>query len=318
MKQQLFTNFNIPSHEILSISKPFLFEGSCFSENISSKFIELRINAKPSTFGTVFNPISLNSGLTKLIEGSELEEAELIYLDEGKITSIYHSGLGIFNSKSEIQQWFYEQHCKYLESVKSAGTLVITYGSTHGYFLNSNSQLVANCHKLPNHLFSKKLIEIDEISSSIQNLVEVYLNINPALNIIFTVSPVKYLKDGLMENNLSKSTLLLALHKVMSNSPNERITYFPAFEILQDELRDHQFYAEDNAHPSAWTIKYIFKRFCETYFNANNKAILEDLQSYYQLANHRILDKDKENEWIKKLESTRIELTTKYPFLGNK
>lgn len=315
LKSKLQTEFVIPPLPPVDPSFPLIFAGSCFSENICTKFNSLGIPAINNPFGTVFNPISLHKGLLKLIEKSPLQDWEIIRLNDLEYTSVYHSGIFRFSGTKELKNWFAQQSDFFFEALYKSKTLILTYGSAHVYEFIANNVLAANCHKLPAGLFAKRRLTVTEIQNSTEEFVAKVAAQFPNLQIIFTVSPVKYLKDGLIENNLSKGSLLLALDQVIKNNPDLHLNYFPAYEILSDELRDHSFYAMDLSHPSEWSVNYIFERFIETSFNKKSTDLIKELQAFDKRKKHRIVHAESLVVWEEELNKIKQYLLEKYPFL---
>jgi hypothetical protein len=174
---------------------------------------------------------------------------------------------------------------------------------------------VANCHKAPASEFNKRRLSVEEVIQDWENCTNLIQQLNPKIKIIFTVSPVKYLKDGIHENNLSKSTLLLAIDELIKRN---NCSYFPAFEILQDELRDYRFYNSDMAHPNEQAIDYIWDRFVNSQFDIQSISNIRELQQLRLMKNHRILHEGslEHQKFIVNLEKKENELKSKFPFLN--
>lgn len=315
LKAKLQTEFSIAPITPIDPAFPLIFAGSCFSENICTKFNRLGLPAINNPFGTVFNPISIHKGLLKLIENSPLEDWEIIHLNENECTSVYHSGVFRFPNASALRDWFIKQSHLFLAALEKSQTLILTYGSAHVYELIQGNVLVANCHKLPSGLFAKRRLPVAEIEHSMSEFISIISKRFTSLQIIFTVSPVKYLKDGLIENNLSKGSLLLAIDNVLTNFSGFQLNYFPAFEILHDELRDHSFYSADLSHPSEWSVNYIFERFIETSFIKKNIDLIKELQSFERRRNHKVVHAQSLIVWEEELIKIKQYLLEKYPFL---
>jgi hypothetical protein len=170
----------------------------------------------------------------------------------------------------------------------------------------------ANCHKIPQSQFNKRLLSTDEIVNTWFELIAGIQARYPQVQFVFSVSPVKHLRDGVVENNLSKSTLLLAIHILELQFPS--LAYFPAFEIVNDDLRDYRFYENDGAHPNAMAVDHVFEKFKSSYFNSRTQDFMQDIEKYQAMTKHRIQNADAEEgiKFMKKLEDYRAELETKY------
>jgi hypothetical protein len=172
-----------------------------------------------------------------------------------------------------------------------ASHVYITFGTSWVYVLHDSNKIVSNCHKLPQSHFTKKLLTVQEIESSIRSIFELVKKVNPECNIVFTVSPVRHIKDGFVENQRSKSHLITAIHNEISSQNN----YFPSFEIMMDELRDYRFYASDMLHPSVLAIDYIWKKFAQASINPNLKDVLLEIDSVQKSLAHKPFNPGTEN-----------------------
>jgi len=259
------TEINIPQYDCKIIHDyRIAMQGSCFAEDMASKFLNAGFTIDLTPFGIAYNPMSLSSNLKRLLENKPFRKNELI-----KENDIYHSFshhsrfsgtdpnrvLSGINSRMELSSDF----------LKTADILIITFGTAYVYRLQSTGAVVSNCHKLPANLFTYKRLTIEEIIEEWNDLIVRLKKFNPSLRILFTVSPIRHLKDGAHENQLSKSILLLSVDELINNHSN--CFYFPAYEILLDDLRDYRFYNEDMLHPSYQAIDYVWGKFSETWFD---------------------------------------------------
>ncbi len=268
-----------------------LFIGSCFSEHIAGKLLDLKFHVKTNPFGIVFNPKSIVNSLKRIIHKIYFKEED-VFEKEGLWYSLEtHSSVSA-NSKKEllhtlnhlIDEWNLELH--------KANYLVITLGSAFAYQHKEQEKIAANCHKLPQALFEKVLLENHEIIVDFQELIDEIKSINPHLKWMFTVSPVKHLRDGVVENNLSKAILIQSVHQLVKQNTN--CFYFPAYELVTDDLRDYRFYESDMAHPNTQAINYVWKRFSEVYFNDITNSINDRVQQIHQAYHHRLFNKTTE------------------------
>jgi len=268
-----------------------LFFGSCFSEHIANRMLDLKFKIHTNPFGIVFNPKSIASSLYRIIHKKHFKEED-VFEKEGLWYSLEAHSSVFSTSKLElldtlnlsIDKWNYELH--------QASYLVITFGSAFAYQHKQQEKIVANCHKLPQALFEKTLLENHEIIVDFQELINDLKTINPHLKWMFTVSPVKHLRDGVVENNLSKAILIQSVHQLVKQNTN--CFYFPAYELVTDDLRDYRFYESDMAHPNTQAINYVWKKFSEVYFNDLTNAINERVLQIHQAYHHRLFNKTTE------------------------
>lgn len=268
-----------------------LFLGSCFSEHIANRMLDLKFKIHTNPFGIVFNPKSIASSLYRIIHKKHFNEED-VFEKEGLWYSLEAHSSVFSTSKLElldtlnrsIDKWNYELH--------KASNLVITFGSAFAYLHKQQEKIVANCHKLPQALFEKILLENHEIIVDFQQIIEDVKAINPHLKWMFTVSPVKHLRDGVVENNLSKAILIQAVYQLVKQNTN--CFYFPAYELVTDDLRDYRFYESDMAHPNTQAINYVWKKFSEVYFNDATSAINERVLQIHQAYHHRLFNKTTE------------------------
>lgn len=264
-------------------SKVFLM-GSCFSENIGSLLNDHKFKTYSNPNGILFNPKSIYNCLNNIIENKPFDENLILMRDDIYYSYLHHSSINDSNKNSLIEKINFENK-KAHQFLKECDQLIITFGTAFLYHHLELDQTVANCHKQASSSFEKKRISVNEIIENYSDLIRKLQNLNPKLKLIFTVSPVKYLKDGIIENNLSKSTLILAIHELLNQTKN--CYYFPAFELVNDDLRDHRFYKEDLAHPNELSINYIWEKFSTSCFN--EKTIITNKQIYKinSALNHR-------------------------------
>ena len=272
------------NHPITYDSKIMLL-GSCFAESMGKKFDYFKFQNTTNPFGIIFNPVSL----AKLIERSAQKE----YYTEEDI--FFHNDLWqCYEVHSELS---HPDKAIFLHSlndlINSTHTqlndlthLIITLGTSWVYRNIETNEIVANCHKVPQKQFSKELLSPEIIAQSIESILFTISVVNPNCNFIFTVSPVRHIKDGFVENTLSKSHLITALHKTITHH-SLSINYFPSYEIMMDELRDYRFYAEDLLHPSQTAIDYIWIQFFENYISESEFGLMNQICEVQRALQHR-------------------------------
>ena len=231
--------------------------GSCFTEHMAAQFLQNKFTIIENPHGILFNPISIVNALQDYIDVKEYTYKDLFEFNEIWQSWNHHSTY----SNSEADKALFEIN----QSIKIANQhilktkyLIITFGSSWAYQLKETGQIVANNHKVPNNCFNKILIEHPEIEIKLANVLNKLLQINPSLHFIFTISPVRHAREGLVENNISKANLIIAVQNLINRFENSY--YFPAFEMVIDELRDYRFYAEDLVHPNYQATQYVWQK----------------------------------------------------------
>ncbi len=238
-------------------SKLMLF-GSCFSENIHKKLAYFKFNTASNPFGILFNPIAIESLITNAINLKKYTEKDIFQLNERWHCFDAHSDMSAVE-KSELLNNLNSAITGTHKQLTEASHLIITLGTAWVYRFIETDTIVGNCHKIPQKKFLKELLLTKEITASLDNIITLVKSINPSLNIIFTVSPVRHLKDGFVENAQSKAHLLTAIHQITTTK--NQLFYFPSYEIMLDDLRDYRFYASDMLHPNDTAIAYIWEQF---------------------------------------------------------
>lgn len=309
------TIVNIPSSNFkISHADSIIMLGSCFIENIGSKLVGSKFDTSVNPFGVLYNPYSIWRAL-KLLLYKQMFAASDLFQYNGLWHSFSHHG--IFSDEDKEQCLANINGClvQSAEKLRKASVMFITFGTAYIYTLKQNGEIVGNCHKLPANFFERRRLDIDEIVDTWLSLIEELRMINPQLKIIFTVSPIRHLKDGAHQNQLSKASLLLAIEKIRNEAKG--IEYFPAYEIVMDELRDYRFYADDMTHPSEVTVKYVWERFCDTYFTEQTKMFMKEWAKLASAVGHRPL-RGKSIEYKCFLEQTLLKINLfqeKYPYI---
>lgn len=262
--------------------------GSCFVENIGDKLDYYKLQNLQNPFGILFHPEAIENFISKAINGYKFSSEDIFHYNERWHCFEAHSVLSNPN-QDELLKNLNQNLSLTRDYLEKASHLVITLGTAWVYKNSVTGKLVANCHKLPQKNFSKELLSVEEIEGGLNSLISTINAINPNLTIIFTISPVRHLKDGFVENQQSKAHLMAALHKVIHEN-NSFVNYFPAYEIMMDELRDYRFYAEDMLHPNAVAINYIWERFVEAWFSSDGITILNQVESIQKSLAHRPFD----------------------------
>lgn len=272
-------SFEIPaSKEKINLKDPIFLIGSCFSNEIGERLTQSKFQGFLNPFGTIYNPYSIFKLLKNEAEKDNLVESQGIHYHWDAHGTI--SGL----SEAETSKNFENQAEKTQDFLKQSKWLIITLGTVIVYEVD-DKKIVANCHKVPANHFKKRFLTQKEILHQFESLHAYLRDINTDLNIIFTVSPVRHIKDGLVENNRSKAILIDSIHQIVDQHNN--VSYFPSYEILIDELRDYRFYAEDMIHPSSQASNYIWEKFCETYLDTETTSFIKEWNSLQSAIHHR-------------------------------
>ena len=285
----LFTKVDIPKSSIpIDYSSKLMFVGSCFAENISRFFVDAKFNCLVNPTGIIYNPLSIRQMVENVVNQKVYDEHDFFF-DGNKYCSYdFHSShsystLAKAITEAEDTMDIVQQYLNYTDVV------FITLGTAYVYFLADNpAQPVCNCHKQKPETFVRRLVSVDEVAAALSDIVSNLSSLNSKLKIVFTVSPIRHWKDGAHGNRLSKSTLHLGIEQVLQKF--DCCEYFPSYEILEDELRDYRFYAEDMIHPSPLAEKIIWQRLRDTYINKVCQSQIARVEKFMQAVHHRIFD----------------------------
>jgi hypothetical protein len=246
----------------IAASDRLLFSGSCFSDEIGERCAAEGFDVLVNPGGTMFDPLSLERHFLRLLQPQLFSEEELFFHDGLYRNWDHYSKLGSYSTTQTLSK-LNERYALASHYLKYCNRLFITFGSAWYYQLKSNGNAVCNCHKMPASLFEKKIISAAEIVAQWTALLRQLVQFNPQLKIVFTVSPVKHLRDGIIENSRSKAVLLDAVHQLVDKDICE---YFPSYELVNDVLRDYRFYKADAAHPTEQAVDFVFDFFKEKVF----------------------------------------------------
>lgn len=267
--------------EKINYTHSSLFMGSCFAENIGSLLEKYKFKVQVNPNGILYNPLSIVAALRRYIENDQMKEGDLFFANECWNSWEHHSRFSDPDKQqclSRINDAINSAH----HFLKNAEWLYITFGSAFVY--EKNGKKVANCHKQPQKGFDKKLITASEIIKEYKHLISALKIFNPSLKIVFTISPVRYIRDGVVENNLSKAKLIEAVHFLAG----ENVLYFPAYELMMDDLRDYRFYKADMVHPNEQAIGYIFDKLKATAFSEETHPLFEKIKEILAAKEHKV------------------------------
>ena len=291
-------------------SKLLLF-GSCFSENISKKLTYFKFNTTSNPFGILFNPIAIEHLITNAINLKNFTDDDIFNLNERWHCFDAHSDLSSIE-KNELLHNLNSQISTTHQQLSEASHIIITLGTAWVYRFVESDSIVGNCHKIPQKKFLKELLSTEEITTSLENITALVKSLNPTVNITFTVSPVRHLKDGFIENAQSKSHLLTAIHQII-NSTNQ-VYYFPSFEIMMDDLRDYRFYTSDMLHPNETAIEYIWEQFKKVWINEKSLSTMKEVETVQKGISHKPFNPTSEQhqKFIIKLKEKKNKLLEKH------
>ncbi len=264
--------------------------GSCFASEISSKLADGQLKTFHNPFGTLFNPFAINKAFQKIYAGKDYTEADLILANDLFMSLDHHSS---FDSRYAHKTL--EQINSKLQSandfLQTSKWVIITYGSAFIYEFLPKNKIAANCHKIPQKFFNKRLLSNEELRQNIAESIECIKDICPDdVQILFSLSPVRHTKDGMTENSLSKAKLLTAIHDVIPNYSN--CHYLPIYEILMDDLRDYRFYKDDMLHPNSQAVQYVWEKFGNAFFDDETKIFINENSKIQSALQHKSSDEE--------------------------
>ncbi len=285
----LFTKVDIPKSSIsIDYSSKLMFVGSCFAENISRFFVDAKFNCLVNPTGIIYNPLSIRQMVENVVNQKVYDERDFFFDGNNYCSYDFHGAYsrGTLQEAIALANNCMTEACAFLQN---ADVVFITLGTAYVYFLADNpAQPVCNCHKQKPATFVRRLVSVDEVAASLSDIIFKLSSLNSKLKIVFTVSPIRHLRDGAHGNRLSKSTLHLGIEQVLHKF--DCCEYFPSYEILEDELRDYRFYAEDMIHPSPLAEKIIWQRLRDTYIYKVCQSQIARVEKFMQAVHHRIFD----------------------------
>jgi len=279
----LFTRVEIPEakRKLLPADLPLML-GSCFTDNIGERFIRCGWDACVNPCGVLYNPASMADVIRQAL-APEPDLCMAAY--DGRWFSWLMSGKFSSEDLTEAQQLIRQALAVLGQRIRKTKVVIITAGTVWCYYLKSDDRVVGNCHKVHPQTFYRNRLTYDETCDSLVRIISIIRHENPDVRFIFTVSPIRHFKDGAAENTLSKATLHCAVHQLAEEV--EGVEYFPAYEIMMDELRDYRFYAPDRLHPSDVAVDYIWERFCDTYISGKDREQMRMAEKEWRRSQHR-------------------------------
>ncbi len=312
MVANLFTKVNLPSDiSVANYKHSFFFIGSCFSNSIGNIFTNSKLQTLINPFGVLFNPISVLNAVENIISKKVYSEKDLFLNNEGVWISFDHSSqfsaLTSNEALSNINKSVRNAHSFLLNT----DYIFITLGTAWVYENNSTGGIVANCHRFPQKKFNKRILSVDEVYKSLAKIVELVKRKKKSVEIVFTLSPVRHIKDGVIENARSKAILLTAIHQLCDTGFAK---YFPSFEIMTDELRDYRYYKSDLLHPSDLAVDIIYEKLASVFFDNHTKEYIYEHKKLNNLLNHRPVfsESGAHKKTLLKITQMEEEITRKY------
>ena len=282
---EFFLPFKIRDYPFtISYQDKILFIGSCFSEEIGNKMTVLKFDVLQNPNGILYDPLSIADALFSYIENKPFDEKNIFELNGLWHSWKHHSIFSGINKEEALSKINSSQSGAHA-FLKQASVLIITLGTAFNYQLKTNNENVANCHKVPADHFEKELIQTDKIISELLSVLNATEKLYPGLRIIFTVSPVKHIKDGIIENNRSKARLIEAVHSITEEKENA--FYFPSYELVNDVLRDYRFYKNDLAHPNETALNFVLEKFIGHFIDQPSKELMEKIKKVVSAINHK-------------------------------
>lgn len=314
---QLLTPTHIsPLHPALRHSDRVVVMGSCFAEHIGARLSEMKWRTVVNPFGVLYNPLSIAEAMGRLISARPYTEEELTLYPHGGWSTWMHHSRYAHPDKETALQLINGSLAIGSQMLAQADMLIVTLGTAWVYRQKETNQVVGNCHKVPERTFTRQRLTVEETVEAMAAMLAQLWEVNPSLRMIITVSPVRHLKDTLHGNQLSKATLLLAVDELCRRFP-DRVHYFPAYEIVMDELRDYRFYADDMAHPSPQAVEYVWERFVEHMTHREAQDFMTQWTKVARALAHRPFRPEGEEykEFVRQNMLRIMELKEKFPYL---
>lgn len=292
-----------------------LLVGSCFTEHIGGRLDSLKFDVMQNPHGILFDPISVCDSLVSYVEGRQYTQQDLFFYQELWQSWAHHSRFSGTDRDQVLQRINASQEAAH-HFLQTADWLVITLGSSYSYILEEQQRPVANCHRAPSPWFRKHLCSIDETVAALDTMMHRLFRFNSGIRIIFTISPVRHLRDGIVENSRSKARLIEAVHHLVNKF--DRLHYFPAYELLIDVLRDYRFYDIDLAHPNYLGTEFVLDKFRESYIDPADHDLMDQVQQILTARKHKAFQPQTQahRNFLQQFANKTKLLMENYPFLN--
>lgn len=312
----LFTSVEIPkglpqwnhSHHLMLL-------GSCFTTHIGNRLSAGKFQSDTNPYGVLYNPLSIALALQQIRKGKCYQPSDLFFHGGCWHSTLHHGDFSCPSAEETLLRINGRLTQAHRESKRLDG-LLLTFGTAWVYEDKESAQIVGNCHKLPERCFHRRMLSVDEIVTTYEQLLSAWWKECPGLKVLFTVSPIRHIRDGLHANQLSKSTLLLAVDVLQHRYP-QQVSYFPAYEILMDELRDYRFYAADMVHPSEVAVDWVWERWVQAVFSKETQAVMQDCADIQKMLEHKPFHPQSEEykRFLGQIVLKIERLNQKYPYL---
>jgi hypothetical protein len=299
---------------LIDYSSKLVLLGSCFAENIAEKFSYYKFQNEVNPLGVLFHPIAILDLLTRAHENNPYSEKDIFFSNGCWQSFQSHSRLNSI-SQTEILDHLNKALKSTQDQLKNASHVILTFGTAWVYEHIQSKTIVANCHKKPQREFDKSILSVDALQDTFNSIISILKSFNPKVTVVFSISPVRHIKDGFVENNLSKAHLMTALHSVINT--NENTCYFPSYELLMDELRDYRFYKEDMVHPNQIAIDYVWEKFQSIWIDADVNPIMQEVNQLQKGFAHKPFNPLAEEHaiFLSTLAKKAEALESRFPFM---
>lgn len=295
--------------------------GSCFTENIGEKLDRYKFETLQNPHGILFNPVSVAEALTDYIELAKYTDTDLFCLNQAWHSWKHHSRFSGITPEEALQKMNNSISGAH-QFLREADYLLITLGSAWTYVLTGDSanarpgQVAANNHKAPSAWFQRRLLTTEDVLRVLDNMIHRLFHFNPKLQIIFTISPVRHLREGAVENNRSKAVLIQTIHHLVDKF--DRLYYFPAYELVIDDLRDYRFYSEDLVHPNYFATQYVWEKLVDACMDERTKTLIDEIHSINLAYQHKAFHptSDQHQKFLLSFHQKALRMQESYPFLN--
>lgn len=311
MKLKTIIPLQKQQHNLIDYHSKLLLLGSCFVENIGDKFDYFKFQSLQNPFGILYHPKAIENLILNAINEKVYDETDVFYHNERWHCFDAHSDLSSA-SKEKLLNNLNDGIKLTNQQINKSSHIVITLGTSWAYRFIESDEIVSNCHKIPQKKFLKEIQSVKNIIESLEVIIELIKSVNPKTSILFTVSPVRHLKDGFVENTQSKSHIITAISQVVE--PRNNVHYFPSYEIMMDELRDYRFYAEDMLHPNQTAVNYIWECFQSVWISSETTQTMDEVETIQKGLNHKPFNPESEQHqtFLQNLELKKSELLSQF------
>ena len=314
---QLQTNITLrpQQHNQIDYNSKIVLFGSCFTENIGNKLNYFKFQNFVNPFGILFHPKAIENLILNSINEKVYTDNDVFFHNERWHCFDTHSALST-TSKEEILTSLNNAITQTHKQLYESTHIIITLGTAWIYRLIETDRVVANCHKIPQKKFLKELVSVDDLAESLASIVALIKSVNTKAPILFTVSPVRHIKDGFVENMRSKSHLITSLHRIIE--PRNNVHYFPSYELMMDELRDYRFYKEDMLHPNQTAINYIWEQFCKVWVSDASQKTMQKVEAIRKGLSHNPFNSNSagHQKFLDNLKSKIAQLQEEFPTIN--